>query len=295
MPIPVLRTSLISRLLLLAAGVAAISSAAVMIKQTDAPALTIAFYRMFISAAVIWPFYLARPERLSHPVHRSTAIVGGIFLAAHFALWITSLKYTSVANSLILVTMNPIFVGIGSVWILREKTSVLLILGTSLSIAGCSALLLGDVTSTQTNLEGNLLALAGAVGMSGYMLVGRKVRRDVALIPYVAWVYGVAALVLGAICVMTGTSLLPGNADVFLRLLLIALIPQVLGHTTINWVLRYVPPSYVAVVILLEPVLGSLMAYWILSESVTMWTAVGGTLVLSGIVTALAKPAESTK
>ncbi len=286
---------MIVRLLLLALGVAAISSAAVMIKQTDAPALTIAFYRMFISAIVIWPFYLTRSERMSHPGHRSTAVVGGIFLAAHFALWISSLKYTSVANSLILVTMNPIFVGIGSVWILREKTTLLLIIGTCLSIAGCSVLLLGDVTSTQANLEGNMLALAGAVGMSGYMLVGRKVRQEVALIPYVAWVYGVAALILGVICVIAGTPLVPGSPETFVRLLLIALIPQILGHTSINWVLRYVPPSYVAVVILLEPVLGSLMAYWILSEAITGWTAVGGTLVLSGIVTALVRTSESKK
>jgi len=111
----------------------------------------------------------------------------------------------------------------------------------------------------------------------------------------VAWVYGVAALILGVICVIAGTPLVPGSPETFVRLLLIALIPQILGHTSINWVLRYVPPSYVAVVILLEPVLGSLMAYWILSEAITGWTAVGGTLVLSGIVTALVRTSESKK
>lgn len=274
--------------LLLAAGVVAISSAAVLIKLTPAPPLTVAFYRMGFSALIMWPIYKIRNERLTERIHQRAAIVAGVFLAGHFALWISSLKFTSVANSLILVTMNPIFVGIGSVLILRERSTPALMMGTGLSMVGCVTLLLGSASSGQGGWTGNLLALSGAVGMSGYMLVGRGIRKRVALIPYITWVYGVAAVVLGLLCLLTRSPLLPESPEILGLLLLIALIPQLIGHSIINWVLRYVPPSYVAVVILLEPITGSLLAYLILAEQPTVWTALGGSLVIIGILIALA-------
>ncbi len=250
--------------------------------------LAIAATRMIISAGILLAF-LPFSKHRSIPAENWISIAfAGTFLALHFALWIWSLRFTSVADSLILVTMNPIIVAFGSTYLLKEKPSTQMMLGTGISILGCIVLILGSVSAQQVHaaapLKGDIMALGGAVAMSMYMLSGRKIKDSVAFFPYITIVYCIAGVLLTAVCLISRIPLLPLTVRQFTLLALIALIPQVVGHSLINWSLRHLHASYPAAMILLEPLIGSGLAYLFLGEKVGLFSIVGGLLVIMGIV-----------
>ncbi|MCI2425190.1 DMT family transporter [Candidatus Acetothermia bacterium] len=265
-------------------AIVAMSSAAIFIRLADAPVLTVAVWRMGIAALIIAPFVL-RPGWWCGTRKREIrlSLFSGLFLSLHFLFWITSLQYTSVASSVVLVTTNPIFVGIGAHLFFREKTSRALLIGIVLAMAGAILIGWNGQRGGEDTLYGNFLALLGAVMASGYLLLGRRVRQSMPLINYIFILYGAATIILLSASLIMRQPLFGHNSMTYLYLLLLALIPQLLGHTTINWALRYLPASTVAVIILGEPVGATILAYFILSEGLTAMTAIGGAAVLTGI------------
>lgn len=283
----------------LAIGVAAMSGAAIFIRLADAPALTVAAYRMTIAAAVVGAAALIAPSSrsgLRAVSRRNLALLalGGVFLAAHFAAWISSLSLTSVASSVLLVTTTPVFVAAGSVFVLRERVGRMMIGAVVLSMAGGLVLALGGDLEGR-RLLGDALALLGAVAVAGYWMVGRGVRGRVALLPYIAVVYGVAGVLLLALALVSGSAMLglPGAAYGWMALA--ALVPQVIGHSLSNWALGHVPATTLTIAVRAEPVIATLLAIPILGE-VPPWTVVpGGALLLAGVLAAIkAGPADST-
>lgn len=265
-------------------SILAISSAATLIRLAEAPPLAIAAYRMGISGLIMWSIALFQRRNPVRNVNWLPVTSAGLFLALHFAFWISSLSHTSVASSLVLVTMNPVMVAIGSWLILKEKLTFQIILATSVSIIGCLILVFGEGSQDQSSVLGNALALMGALAMSSYMLTGRAARRSMDLQSYITWVYGIAGLTLVILSITLRQSLFGFSAKTFGYLILLALIPQIIGHSLINWALRYLHPSYLAAVILMEPLMGSLMAFFILKESVSRFTILGGALIVFGII-----------
>lgn len=277
-------------ILALCASVAIISSASILIKLAAAPVLIIAAYRLGIAALVLAPVTLAvRREHLRALSRRDWLIgaVAGSFLGLHFIAWIASLEYTSVASSVVLVTINPIFVGLGMVVIFRERLHPLLVWGIALSVTGGILIGYSDFQVEGQALLGDLLALLGAVFHSGYLLLGQRLRRRLDLLPYITLVYGMAALLVLAAALVTQQSFTGYAPGTYLVMVLLALGPQLLGHTAYNWTLRYVSAAVVAVAILGEPVGASILAYFILDESLTLLQLGGGALVLIGIYLAL--------
>ena len=277
-------------ILALCASVAIISSASILIKLAAAPVLTIAAYRLGIAALVLAPITLAvRREHLRALSRRDWLIgaVAGSFLGLHFIAWIGSLEYTSVASSVVLVTINPIFVGLGMVVIFRERLHPLLVWGIALSVTGGVLIGYSDFQVEGQALLGDLLALLGAVFHSGYLLLGQRLRRRLDLLPYITVVYGMAALLVLAAALVTQQSFTGYAPATYLVMVLLALGPQLLGHTAYNWTLRYVSAAVVAVAILGEPVGASILAYFILDEHLTLLQLGGGALVLIGIYLAL--------
>lgn len=277
-------------ILALCASVAIISCASILIKLADAPVLIIAAYRLGIAALVLAPLTLAvRRERLRalSPRDWLVAAVAGSFLGLHFIAWIASLEYTSVASSVVLVTINPIFVGLGMVVLFRERLHPLLVWGIALSVTGGILIGYSDFQVEGQALFGDALALLGAVFHSAYLLLGQRLRQRLDLLPYITAVYGMAALlVLGA--ALAARQPFTGYAPAtYLMMVLLALGPQLLGHTAYNWTLRYVSAAVVAVAILGEPVGASILALFILGEGLTLLQAAGGGLVLLGIYLAL--------
>jgi drug/metabolite transporter (DMT)-like permease len=282
--------------LLLPIGIIAISTASIFIKLCDAPALIIATYRMVLSSLILIPF--ASYHRVWKGWRRNEIgwlILSGFFLSLHFAFWIASLKYTSVASSVVLVSTNPIFVGIGAWLFLKEGFGLNLISGIILSVLGSLMISYGDMGLSKEALMGDGLALLGALTASGYLLVGRKMRKDQDLIAYIYPVYSTAGLVLILLSLIFQKPFSGYSVSTYLFLFLLALVPQLIGHTTFNWALKYLPTSMVAIALLGEPVGSTILAYLILGEALTPFKVMGGILIFAGILVALKREAQKSQ
>jgi drug/metabolite transporter (DMT)-like permease len=277
---------------LLLLGIIAISTASIFIKLCDAPALIISTYRMVLASLILMPWAgYQKVWRGWEKKDIAWLIFSGIFLSLHFAFWIASLKYTSVASSVVLVTTHPIFVGIGSWLFLKERLGLNLILGIGLSVIGSGLIGYGDMVLSKEALMGDGLATLGALAASGYFLVGRKMRKNQDLLAYIFPVYSTAGLVLIVLSLFSRKPFFGYSSTTYIFFLLLAIVPQLIGHTTFNWALKYLPASMVAITILGEPIGSTILAYFILGEGLTFWKILGGVSIFIGILITLRKKA----
>jgi len=282
--------------LLLPIGIIAISTASIFIKLCDAPVLIIATYRMGLASLALMPF--ACYQKTWGGWGRSEwgwTLLSGLFLSLHFAFWIASLKYTSVASSVVLVTTHPIFVGIGGWLFLKERLGLNLIFGIALSVLGSGMISHGDMSLSKEAWMGDGFALLGAIAASGYLLVGKKMRKDQDLLSYIFPVYSTAGLILILCALIFQKPFFGYSSSTYFYLFLLALVPQLIGHTTFNWALKYLPASMVAITTLGEPIGSTLLAYFILGEGLTVWKVIGGISIFAGILIALRKRALNYK
>ena len=281
----------------LAVGVLIVSTAALLIRlaiDAGAGPLAVAAGRLTIAAAVVVPLaLLRRGGELGRLQRRDWAIaaVAGLFLALHFATWVASLRYTSVASSVALVTTNPIWVGLLSWWLLGEPPTRRTALGIALAVLGSGLIIASDLaaapgTAGRSPALGNALALAGAVAISGYFLVGRGLNRRLSLLAYVAIVYGAAALAMNGIAIGGGQPLWSIPAAAWLPIAAMAIGPQLVGHTLLNASLRHLSATFVALAILGEPVGSAILAWLFLGETFTAMQLAGFATLLAGIVVA---------
>jgi len=288
--------------LALTIAILAVSTASILIRvaQRDAPSITIAALRLAFATLLLAPYTLTRHRaelRRLELRELLLAALSGAFLSIHFATWITSLKYTSVASSVVLVSTGPLWVALLSPLFLGERLHKGTLVGLALAIAGGIAIagagacsLSGGIKcvdlaapSTQSTLRGDFLALAGAWAVSGYLIIGRRLRATMSLSPYIFLVYGFAALGLLAATVVTRSQLLDLPPRAYGWILLLAVVPQLIGHSTYNWALRYLPAAFVAITTLGEPVGSAILAYFLLGESPGSLVLIGGVLILAGI------------
>ena len=266
-----------------AVGVLAVSAAAIFIRLAEAPAIAVAFWRCALGAALLLPPALVRRDRFPRGRDLWVGIASGIALGAHFGFWISSLDHTSVAASVVLVSTQPVFVAILAYLIFGERTSPLSFAGILAALVG-TAIIAGDDTVGSAALLGNALALAGAVTVAVYVLVGRYSRTGgIGVLPYSVVVYSAAALALLPVALVLDVQLWGYSGETWFWLWAITLGPQLMGHTVFNWALRYVEASVISGTILAEPVISSLLAWLILSETPGLPTILGGCVVLIGL------------
>ena len=273
-------------------GVLSVSSAAIFIRLAEAPPLVIAAYRLFLASLIIVPVAWARSgDELRHLSRQNIimALLSGVFLALHFGLWITSLSYTSVATSVVLVTASPIFVAIASYFLFQEKLSKQTVLGIVVSIIGSVLIGYGNWSLGPSPLFGSILALLGALAVVGYLLIGRRLRRSIGLLSYVSLAYSSAAVLLLLSTLAFGYSLVGYSTTTYVMFVLLAVVPQVIGHSSLNWSLRFVSATLVTIAVLGEPVVATALAFLILNEAPTLSEIGGGILILVGIFVAFRK------
>lgn len=290
-------------LLVLIVGVIAISWAAPLIRLAEpAPALTIAALRLVFSAPpMLLTAFVTRdraPSRLSGR-DRWLLLVSAVALAAHFAFWVESVQRTSILASVVLVTMQPLFVAVGAWAFLGERPTRPVVAGIILGVAG-AGLLVGSGASDAGTLSGNVFALIGGVMSSVYLVVGRGARRRMSTAAYGAVVYSLTAAMLVALALVTATPLGGQPASAYGYIVLLALVPQLIGHNAMNWALGSLSAAVVAVAILGEPVGSALIAAALLGEVPTLLEALGGAVVLAGVYVALRgerrrEPSERTE
>ena len=280
----------VSPYLVLAIGILAVSSAAIIIfyaRAEGVPAVSIAALRLTFASLALAPWVATRAPREWRQLSRrdfALAIVAGVLLAFHFASWISSLDYTSVMSSVVFVSTNPLFVGLASVLILRESLNRGTIIGIIVACIGGALIGLTDLGSAGAeSLFGDALALVGAITVSGYLLIGRRLRKQLSLIAYIGLVYSTAAIVLLAMAIAMGENLLSYSLAGYLLIALLAAGPQLIGHTSYNWALKYVSATFVTVTLLSEPIGATLIAVPALGQSPSPIKIIGGVLILVGI------------
>ncbi len=272
--------------LVLAVGVVSVSVAALLIRLADAPPLVIAAYRLCLASLAIAPFALSHSRKQWRDLTGRDALLmvaAGGCLAVHFGLWITSLKYTSVATSVVLVTGSPIFVAVASRFLFGQQLRKVVIAGIAISLGGGILISYANWQLGSRPLQGGLLAAGGALAVSGYLIIGQMMRHRTGVLRYLTVVYGSAAVLLLLATLVLGYSLAGYSPGTYAALGLIAAVPQLIGHSSLNWALRSVSATVVAIAVLGEPVGATLWAYLFLGEAPTSSELVGGALILAGI------------
>jgi drug/metabolite transporter (DMT)-like permease len=272
--------------LVLAIGVIAVSTSAIFVKISSAPSGVIAFYRLFFSILLMLPIFISKYRlelKLINKRDWGLSAVAGFFLAFHFILWFESLNYTSVASSTVLVTLQPIFAFIGTYFFFKERLSLKAILAGLIAVIGSVIISWGDFKISGSALFGDILALAACALITFYLLFGQTVRKRVSLITYTFIVYAISTVVLLLYIMVTGERLFPYPKNDWLFFLLLAIIPTLLGHTLLNWVVKWVSTSMISVAILFEPVGATVLAYNVIGEKINLSQVIGGLVVLLGI------------
>lgn len=277
----------------LGCGVLVVSTASILVRFAHGqgvPSLAIAAWRLAIAAVLLLPLLMlrSRPElgRLSRR-DWGLAIASGVFLALHFASWIVSLEYTTVASSVALVTTNPIWLALFSVLVLRERMPASRLAAVALAMAGSGVVIWADGGSGGGRggapLLGDALALVGSFAMCGYLLIGARLRAHVSVLVYIGVVYAVAAACLVALALVSGTAMAGYPGFAWILLVVMALGPQLLGHGSFNYALKHVSPTMIALAVLGEPVGSALLAWLLFDEAVGIVKMAGMALLLAGI------------
>ncbi|MFF4379347.1 DMT family transporter [Kitasatospora sp. NPDC001547] len=241
-------------LLLLAVSIGGISLSGPLISATAAPALAIAFWRNVMSVGVLGPYALLRHRAELRGIGRRAlllAVAAGALLAVHFALWMPSLRMTSVASATALVTTTPLWT-ILLMRLMGVRAPRMVWLGTTVAFAGVLVLTGVDLSLSPRALLGDALALAAGLAAAGYMLLGAEVRRTVSTTAYTLVCYATTAVVLLGICLVAGTPLAGWPAGVWWQIVLLMAAAQLLGHSLSNRVVRSLGPSITSTAILLE-------------------------------------------
>ncbi len=278
--------------LVLFVSVVSVSTAAIWIKLlSDVPSPSIAFWRMLTSSLFIAPVYFQKQLGSLNKKELLLSILSAFFLAGDFTLWTLSLKFTSVASSIVLVAISPLFIMLFSLVFLGKKPGIKDIISTVIAILGI--MLIGssdlDLAVNSKNLMGDLLATIAAASIAGYLMIGQKVRQTVGTANYIAILYPATAFFLIFPVLFTNAPLIGFSNNDYLYLVCLGLIPQLIGHTGFSYALKKVPAFVVSLSILFEPVLSIIWAFLLLSEGLTLKQISGGILVLFALYNSMKK------
>ena len=271
----------------IAIGVISVSLSAIFVKLSSAESAVIAFYRMLFSVLIMSPVFLLKYKselKLLQKRDWLFSIVAGLFLAFHFILWFESLNYTSVASSTVLVTLQPIFAFIGTYLFFKEKVAFQSIVAVIVAISGSLLISWGDFRVSGAALYGDGLALIACAFITGYLLFGQDVRKRLSLITYTMVVYSVSTITLFFYVLFMGQSFGPYESTDWLLFVMLAIVPNLLGHTLFNWSLKWVSTNAISIAILFEPVGAAILAFFIFNEKLILSQVIGGIIVILGIL-----------
>lgn len=269
---------------LLALAVVAVGVSAIIIRYAqEAHPLALSFWRCLAGAALLAPF----GRRAFRSVDRSDLrlpVVAGIFLALHFATWITSLEKTSVANSVLLVTTAPVFVALAARYLLKETMRPGVWIGIFLALGGTAVIAGAGSGAGQASLSGDLLALIGAVLVAGYGLAGQVSRRKLGIVEYAVITYGAGAVALLPVCLVAGVELTGYSTQTWVAIAAMVLGPQILGHTILNYVVKDIDATTIYAAVMAEPPIAIALAFVLFDEVPSLLVYPGGVAILIGIL-----------
>ncbi|WP_096270946.1 DMT family transporter [Paucisalibacillus globulus] len=268
-------------------GVLSVSTSAVLVKLAgNAPAAIIANYRLLLAVLLMTPIMLWKYRHEFKLITKKDwflSSLAGIFLAFHFILWFESLNYTSVASSVVLVTLQPIFAFLGTYLFFKERFSAGAIISMVIALFGSVIISWGDFQVSGMALFGDILAFIAAIAVTAYFLLGQNARKRLSLMTYTYVVYGVSSITLILYNLLLQNPFFGYSTDYWLVFLALAVIPTFFGHTLFNWALKWLSTSTISMAIVFEPIGASVLAYFILGEKITWSQWLGGTIVIFGL------------
>jgi drug/metabolite transporter (DMT)-like permease len=272
--------------LFLAFGLLAASQSGNIIRLGDAHPVAIAAWRLLIASVLLLPLCGSRLGGLKKQkrLDRVLLLLAGVFLATHFFTWIAAVQTTTVANAAVFFSINPVMAALGGLIFFKEKVGWRLSAAIGLGMAGVLVIGLDDFSISREHFSGDLWAVVCAVLFAGYFLIGRRLRRTMDTGAYVASVYAVAALV-GIVCLLAlNLPVVDYDGQTWLCFVLMALVPTMIGHTSYNYALKYIPVGWIAVATLTEPVFAGFVAFFAWGEGITWLVALGYLLICLSVV-----------
>jgi drug/metabolite transporter (DMT)-like permease len=295
--------------IVLVCGLLSIFVASILIRMAQnegVNSILIAASRVFIASLALSPLVITRywvDIRKLRTKDFGMALLSGAFLSLHFASWVTSLEYTSVLISNVFVTSSPIWVAFMEFFFLRSKLPRLVIIGLIIAVIG--GLLIGFAgqfagqaaisTDPQRELIGGVLSLIGAVTVGAYFVIGRNLQQvqmrggemhRLPIIPYIWLVYGSSAIILSIWVVAAGIPITGYSNEAYLIMLATAIFPQLIGHSSLNYAVGYLPATLVSMVTQLEPIGSATLAYYFFQEVPLPLQIVGSITILCGVALA---------
>jgi len=282
------KTAVTSALAVLLVALAAVSHGSIFVRLADAHPFVVSAFRVGTAAAIVVPLALAlrwREFRLLDRKALGYSLAAGTFLALHFATWIASLNHTSIANSTVLVTLNPVWIALATALITRKRPGRMVVFSIGLSLTGCMVIAWGSSSGKgATSLFGDGLALLGGICAAGYLMLGRLARgRGISLLSYIALCYGSAAVLLWALVLGMGLPVIGFDPVTYQAMIAMGVISQVIGHSGYNWGLKLFNPGFIALCLLGEPILASVLGLIYFGEAIPPATVAAAPLILSGI------------
>lgn len=274
-------------------GILAMACSPIIIRYgqyAGAPSILIAAGRMVTASLLLTPLALRSHRAELARLTRSDlllAAVSGLFLALHFATWIASLEYTSVLISIVLIGTSSIWIGILEALFLRARLQPSVVLAIGLTLVGGVLIGGGGASTSDTgSLTGAVLSVSGAMAFSVYLVIGRKLRRELSLVPYIWVVYSFAAILLSLAVLVMRVPVVGYPTDAYVWIVILALGPQLLGHTSMNFAVRYMSATLVSILTQLEPIGSSIAAYFLFAEQPSWFDLIGSIIILAGVVLA---------
>ncbi|PHB46056.1 DMT family transporter [Bacillus toyonensis] len=276
-------------------GVFALSTSAIFVKLADAPAAIIAFYRLLFATVILLPLLLFNKRNRNELKTLSKkqwgfGFLSGLFLAAHYVLWFESLQYTSVASSTVIVTLQPLFSMIGGYFLFKERFTKGAVIGCFIAISGSIVIGWQDFQISGDALYGDILAFMAACIITAYFFISQHIRKDLSLIPYSVISYGSSACFLGIFAYMQQQSFIHYATQTWLSFIGLAFIATILGQTIFNWLLKWMSATVISMSILGETIGTCVLAYFILSETITLQQALGISIIFIGLTLFLLQP-----
>ncbi|MFF2480209.1 DMT family transporter [Paenibacillus sp. NPDC058071] len=271
--------------LLFVVGIIGISFSSIFVRWSDADVAIIAMYRLYLTNLLLLPLVWRHRRELFRLSGRQWGWLAfsGVMLGLHFLLWMASLRYTTVASSTVILTLEPVFVMFGSYLLFGTKANRVMLIGMGLAFVGSFVIASGDFSLSGDALIGDVLSFLGAAAVAVHMLIGKELRKDVSAFTYNFWVFAFAATALAAYNLVRGNAFGGYSGHDWGIFLLLAIVPTLFGHYLFNWLLKYMNAASVSMSVLGEPVIASLLAWILLKESLNGYQMAAGVLVLFGV------------
>ncbi|APB77786.1 MULTISPECIES: DMT family transporter [Paenibacillus] len=271
--------------ILLLISILSVSISSIMIKSSDTPTSVAGMYRLYMSVLIMLPFVPWKMFRSLEMNKKdwSTVFIAGLFLGLYFLFWMESLVYTSVASSMVILSLQPLFVMMGSYFMFRERANILTILCLIAALVGSIIIAWGDIGISREALIGDGLSLVGTILVSAYMLAGQKVSHKINANVYSVIVFFIGGSVMLVYNLLNHYSLIEYDSSDWVYFFLLAVIPTIFGQYIFNLLLKSMGATTVSVGIIGEPVLAIILAYLFLGEIISAFQFIGGIMTLFGM------------